>query len=52
MTVVRTYQTLHRETRAENVFCGWHEMNVDGVGISVGVAEMRDKIHRGEGPPR
>lgn len=51
MSVVRLYRTLHRETRAECTSGGWGEMKVHGLGISVGAQEMRDKTHRGEGPP-
>jgi len=52
MKVARTYHTLHRETRADHVSGGCREMTVAGLGISDEVSEMRDKTHRGEGPPR
>lgn len=51
MIVVRMLQNLHRETRAENLYRDHCEMNVVGAGISEVNTEMRDKTHRGEGPP-
>lgn len=51
MIVVRLYRTLQRETRADRVNGGCGEMNVGGAGISEEYVEMRDKTHRGEGPP-
>ena len=50
--VARMYHNLHRETRAEHNSGGCREMSVGGIGNSVGASEMRDKTHRGEGPPR
>ena len=52
MIVVRMLKNLPRVTRAEHVYRDQREMNLGGTGISEVNTEMRDKTHRGEGPPR